>query len=106
MIYYANNTSGFLKKLRRNEKKALFEIGVFGKKKMDTYVPVDTSYLKSRNEIKINKLKLYLQNDCYYAKFQEFGTYKMKAQPFIRPSILNHRTEVTRIFIDEMGRDM
>lgn len=78
----------------------LIEVGEFCKSKMDFYVPVDTSYLKSRNTFEVTKFfrqKLRLLNDAYYAGFVEFGTYKMQAQPFIRPALENHISEINMI---------
>ena len=106
MIYHINRTGKFMRQLKQNEKNALEAVGRFCVGKMNYYVAVDTGYLKSRNEYVISKNELYLQNDCYYAKFQEFGTYKMRAHPFMRPAVFNHKTEIARIMADELGRDI
>lgn len=106
MIQHVNNTWKFKQKLTENKLNALNEVGKFCVGKMDYYVPVDTGYLRSRNEYVIASNELYLQNDCFYAKFQEFGTYKMKAQPFMRPAIFKHKTEISKIIAKELGRDM
>lgn len=106
MIQHVNNTWKFRQKLTQNKRNALEAVGKFLVSKMDYYVPVDTGFLKSRNEYVIANNELFLQNDCYYAIFQEFGTYKMKAQPFMRPAVFNHKTEIARIFAEELGRDI
>lgn len=106
MIRHVNHTWKFKSKLNENKKNALNAVGKFLVKKMDYYVPVDTGYLRSRNEYVIANNELYIQNDCHYAIFQEFGTYKMKAQPFIRPSVMNHKTEIGQIIAEELGRDI
>lgn len=95
-----NRIGEFLGILDNKKVEALNEVGKFCKGKMDQYVPVDTGYLKSRNTFKVTKFfyqKLTLLNDCYYAGFQEFGTVKMKAQPFIRPAMENHTSEIAEI---------
>ena len=107
MIFqYINRKGKFKAKLKENERATLEEVGKFIKSKMDTYVPVDTGYLKSRNEWGIQQNELYVQNDCYYAKFQEYGTYKMRAQPFLRPAVFNHKKEIREISIKTMGRNI
>ena len=106
MIRHVNNSWKFKQKLDENKLNALNEAGKFCVGKMDHYVPVDTGYLRSRNEYKIASNELYLQNDCFYAKFQEFGTYKMKAQPFMRPAVFNHKNEIGMIMAKELGRDL
>lgn len=85
-----------------NDKKyrTLIAIGDFCKDKMDFYVPVDTGYLKSKNDYVVTRAfqqKLRLINDCYYAGFVEFGTSRMVAQPFIRPAFENHIMEIREI---------
>lgn len=106
MIQHVNHTWKFKQKLNSNKLNALHAVGIFCVGKMNIYVPVDTGYLKSRNEYVISSNELYLQNDCYYAKFQEFGTYKMRAQPFIRPAVFNHKREIANIIARELGRDI
>jgi HK97 gp10 family phage protein len=64
---------------------------------MDTYVAVDTGKLRSENDYKVDGKKVILINECDYAGYQEFGTYKMKAHPFMRPAVYNHIGEIQRI---------
>lgn len=85
-----------------NDKKynTLIAVGEFLKNKMDYYVPVDTGYLKSKNDYVVTRAfrqKLRVLNDCYYAGFVEFGTSRMRPQPFIRPALENHLMEVREI---------
>lgn len=44
--------------------------------------------------------------DVYYAKFQEFGTIHMQAQPFMRPAIAAKRPEAERTLVQLLGRDL
>lgn len=95
-----NRIGEFLGILDNKKYDALTEVGKFCKQKMDEYVAVDTGYLKSRNTFKVTKFfhqKLTLLNDAPYAGFQEFGTVKMKAHPFIRPATENHIAEIQEI---------
>lgn len=52
-----------------------------------------------------NKMKIYrknksalgvVYNNVEYAIYQEFGTYKMKAQPFLIPALNEHRAEIVK----------
>lgn len=95
-----NRILDFIGILNNKKYKSLNKVGQFCKTKMDLYVPVDTGYLKSKNSFKVTKYftqKLTLVNDCEYAGFVEFGTYKMRAQPFIRPAMENHISEIQNI---------
>jgi HK97 gp10 family phage protein len=86
MIKLINRSGKFKRQLKENEREALEAMGKFGVKMMDKHVAVDTGLLMSRNTYVISANELYLMNDCLYAIFQEFGTYKMKAHPFMRPA--------------------
>lgn len=105
MAYNGFNRIGELLGIIDTRKYQILErVGEFCKTKMDYYVPVDTGYLKSRNQYKVSKYfvqKLTLINDSHYALFVEYGTYKMLAQPFVRPAIYNHLSEIRAIIGDE-----
>lgn len=95
-----NRIGEFLGILDNKKYEALKEVGEFCKTKMDFYVPVDTGYLKSRNTYKVTRFfnqKLTLLNDAPYAGFIEFGTSKMRAQPFMRPAMERHQAEIQEI---------
>lgn len=47
---------------------------------------------------------LYVGTNVKYAKFQELGTVKMKAQPFLRPGIENNQAEFEAIIQDELKK--
>lgn len=95
-----------MKQLKANEQEALEAMGEFCVSKMDFHVAVDTGYLQSRNTYVINRNELYLMNDCTYAIFQEFGTYKMKAHPFMRPAAMNYTSELKEIAAKYMSKGM
>ena len=104
MIRLINRSGIFKKKLRENELSCLNNMGYFLMSKMDYHVAVDTGYLLSRNTYQIVQNELYLMNDCPYAVHQEYGTYKMRGTPFMRPSALNYTNELKRIAAFHMGR--
>lgn len=39
-----------------------------------------------------------------YAPYQEFGTYKMAAQPFLVPALLNKKDEVVDVVREEVRK--
>lgn len=104
MLRIVNNVGKFMRQLDENQTAALELIGEFAVNKMKEYVAVDTSYLQSRCEYKINRNELFIQNDCSYAIFQEMGTYKMKAHPFFRPAVYNHLGEIREIAAMSLSR--
>lgn len=56
-----------------------------GTQVMEQLCRVDTGYMKSRIVGKSENGHGMHENDTPYAKFNEFGTRKMGAQPFFRP---------------------
>lgn len=106
MIRLINRTGKFMRQLKDNELSALEAMGKFCKGKMDYHVAVDTGYLRSRNTYVINRNELFLMNDCDYAKYQEYGTYKMAAHPFMKPAALNYVSTLKQIAASYMSEGM
>lgn len=102
MLRITDNTDRFLIQLDSNNTKALNDIGNFCLNKMDELAAVDTGYMRSRNKKEVKSNQLILSNDCEYAIHQEYGTYKMKAQPFMRPSAFNYINDIKRILLNDL----
>ena len=61
--------------------------------------PVDTGRLRaSINTIKPRKLVRSIGTSVEYAPYVEFGTYKMRAQPYLRPA-LEHNIDKIRAML-------
>ncbi|RPJ73106.1 MAG: hypothetical protein EHM20_00045 [Alphaproteobacteria bacterium] len=97
MIQIVNMSGKFMRELTAKWEAAKHNVGRFCVEKMRYYVAVDTGYLQSRCEYVINRNELWLQNDAPYALFQEKGTSKMAAHPFMYPAVYNHKTEIELI---------
>lgn len=106
MIQLISHAGKFKRQLDENQRAALELVGEFIKGKMDIYVAVDTGYLKSRNAWNVLQNELYVHNDCPYGKYQEYGTYKMRAHPFMRPAVYNHMREIKEILEMGFGRGL
>lgn len=55
--------------------------------------PVDTGALRASIRAVAEGLKITLSAGKFYAKFVEFGTRYMRAQPFLRPAIYRWATD-------------
>lgn len=78
---------------------ALEEIGLVAEGYGKKLCPVDTGRLRgsiTHGVIKDEKCA-YIGTNVYYGKYVEMGTSRMKAQPYIRPAVLNHRDEYKSI---------
>ena len=61
------------------------------------FVPVDTGALKKSSGVElVNRTLARVGYGTEYAKFQEFGTYKMSAQPFLRPAFMQAESVYAR----------
>jgi HK97 gp10 family phage protein len=95
MIQTLVNRSGkFKSQLNDNQRQILLNVGQFIVDKMRFYCPVRTGLLRSNNAYEIIQNELVVYNNTPYAKFVEYGTYKMKARSFMRKAIFNHLNEI------------
>lgn len=102
MIQIVNMSGKFMRELSDKMLQAKHNVGAFCVEKMRYYVAVDTGYLQSRCEYVIHMNELWLQNDAPYALFQEKGTSKMRAHPFMYPAVYNHKSEIEMIVYNTM----
>ena len=66
-------------------------------------VPVRTGFLQSRityvvNHVGTTMVCTVFVDDVPYAAFIEFGTWKMSAQPYIRPAVDEARSAIKELF--------
>ena len=66
--------------------------------------PVDTGNLRnSISHKQVGNDTEVIGTNVEYAPYQEFGTYKMAAHPFLRPAAENHSAEYAAIWQGELG---
>ena len=75
--------------------KALEMIGLQCEKYAKLLCPVDTSRLKNSitHEARPSEEAVYVGTAVEYAPYVEYGTYKMKAQPYLGPAVSGHTGE-------------
>lgn len=68
--------------------------------------PVDTGWM--RDNIKAVHLSKYSQvvANAKYSGYVEFGTYKMAAQPYMRPAVAEHQKEILNAVAEAMIGEM
>lgn len=69
--------------IKRGIVKAMFDMERHAKR----LCPVDTGRLRSSIMVEMNGNTITLSGNTDYASYIEWGTYKMRPQPFIRPAI-------------------
>ena len=65
--------------------------------------PVDTGELRDSITSKAEGLSGTAGTNKNYAAYQEFGTYKMKAHPFLVPALKNKQPEVIAAIMAQFG---
>lgn len=48
----------------------------------------------------------FKQEDKFYARFVEFGTQKMLAQPFMRPTLKQNRSKIRKLILNHMKKEL
>lgn len=65
-------------------------------------VPVDTGFLRSTGFIQAVGNDVEIGFEAEYASYVEFGTYKMAAQPFLRPAIDTAEQDALNAIVDSI----
>lgn len=79
-------------KTQRSVEKALTMVGIQVRGDAVMMAPVDTGLLRTSIEYKVEGAEyVEIGTSVEYAAFQEFGTSKMEAQPFLTPSVNQNR---------------
>jgi HK97 gp10 family phage protein len=82
------NISTYGKALQDDIQVILEAGGDIGLQMMDELVAVDTGYMRSRNQKKVEQGSVTLSNDTDYFIFNELGTSKMAAHPAMVPAMI------------------
>lgn len=64
--------------------------------------PIDTGRLRSSIVSQAEGLSCGIGTNVEYAIYQEFGTYKMKAHPFLVPALKNNTENIKQIIKDSI----
>ena len=65
-------------------------------------VPVRTGHLRSSIYAKISEWVAEIGAEATYALFVEFGTHRMRAQPYLYPAIQRHLPRLEQIILDAL----
>ena len=82
---------------------ALNKVGFKAEDHVKALAPVDTGRLRASITHLVDDKSVTIGTNVEYAKYQEFGTSRMKAQPFLEPGIMNNMDEYKGIIRNELG---
>jgi len=93
------NDDAVIRRLTRKVVDRLELVGEFVENAAKVNCPVDTGNLRGSITHKVDKqdLSVTIGTNVDYAPYQEFGTYKMKAHPFLRPALIENKANIIRI---------
>lgn len=63
--------------------------------------PVDTGALRRSIHGKVDGTTGTVGSNCEYAAYQEFGTYKMDAYPYLVPALIGKQSDVIAAIVKE-----
>lgn len=93
-----NHIDEVLAELKQAKKQALEAVGLQAEGYAQMYAPVDTGRLRNSISHKvIDNNSVAIGTNVEYAPYQELGTSRMSAQPFLKPACENHMDEYQAI---------
>lgn len=81
---------------------ALAKVGFAAEDHVKALAPVDTGRLRSSITHLVDDRSVTIGTNVEYAKYQEMGTSRMKAQPFLEPGISNNMEQFKEIIRDAL----
>jgi HK97 gp10 family phage protein len=88
---------GYSGRVEENVSRVYADVGAEAKAVMDDATPVETGYLKSRNNVEKTEDGFDLGNDAEYAGWVNGGTQNQSAQPFFDVAVEHARQELKQL---------
>lgn len=96
-----------LKAIEGAEHVAPLAAAQFVAKRARDYAAVDTGYMREHTHARSTGANsANVEATAPYSGYVEFGTYKMAAQPFIRPAIADGQVEIPKLTAKEVNREI
>lgn len=96
-IQITDNSAEFLAAMLRQKAAALEAMGLQGEGYAKGYAPVDTGRLRNSISHTADDDAAYIGTNVEYAAYQELGTSRTAAQPYLRPAVELHGDEYKAI---------
>ena len=80
-------------------KRSLEAIGLQAEGYAKMLCPVDTGNLRNSitHEVDVADKKAYIGTNVEYAAYVEYGTSRMRAQPYLKPAVVDHADEYSKM---------
>lgn len=106
MTKYKSNIPRITQQMEQNIPRALKAIGIFVEGEAKVRAPYDTGRLRDSMDHRVDEgaAKVIIGTPVEYAPYVEFGTSKMKAQPYLRPALEGNKDRIQQIAEQYLGR--
>lgn len=98
-VDFKDNSAEFLNAKNQAVAKALEMIGLKAEDYAKMLCPVDTGRLRNSISHRQEGETEIIGTDVEYAAYVEMGTYRMTAQPYLKPAAENHASEYREMII-------
>lgn len=103
-VKYTSHKAERLQDIKSKTARALEVIGGTAEGYAKQLCPVDTGNLRNSITHQMRgENTVAVGTNVHYAPFVELGTRKMRAQPYLRPAVENHREEYEKIIKQELS---
>lgn len=104
-VTFTSNRAELLATVNEAKKRALEIMGGKAESYAKQLAPVDTGRLRnSITHAQLNENTEVIGSNVEYAPYQELGTSRMAAHPFLRPAAENHAEEYKEIWLNELRK--
>lgn len=97
-IQITDHSQEALENLEQATGTALEEVGLAAEGYAKRLCPVDTGRLRNSITHTRDKRTAYIGTNVEYGPYVELGTSRQKAQPYLKPAVLDHVSTYKRIF--------
>ena len=101
-IKVIDHSDAVMSELNKKIALALAKVGFRAEDHVKALAPVDTGRLRASITHLVDDRSVTIGTNVEYAKYQEMGTSRMKAQPFLEPGISNNMEEFKEIIRNEL----
>ena len=89
-------------KIRKAMETALDKAGFQVERDAKIFAPVRTGRLRASINKQRKGLIVTVQDNVNYGIYQEYGTWKMKSHPFMRPSLEKNVAKIKQLILEEI----
>ena len=103
-VEFKSNAKQITSEEAKAKLRALEKIGILVEGRAAKNAPVDTGRLRNSITHETEQDYAIIGTNVEYAPFQELGTSRMEAQPYLRPAVDQSQGDIKKILEQELGK--